>query len=331
MSDSTREGLWRPNQVDTAPARTNHAQDADDSLLQVPGTPAQDERDHPSPGARLSAARKEQGLSLGDVARQLKLSVRQIEALERDDYDAFPSRVFVRGFLRNYAKLLQLDLEACIGQVNDDKEMSAAVPPAAVTPASVPAFAPAPRVRRLRWMLLAVVALLVVVALFRPRSDDMMRTQPGTIPEAGVQLSEPPRDQGQTQTATSSDPPSIAAPVDTTAESPAENGAAAVSTSDYVAGSAQMATAVEPFASPSEDAGALTLRFEAEAWVEIKDRAGQVVFSRLGQAGSEETVQGELPLSLWVGNAHAVRVEYRGRDVDLGPHTRMDVARLVLE
>lgn len=331
MSESTREGLWRPNQVDAAPARTDHAQDADDSVVHVPGAPARDECDHPSPGAKLSAARKEQGLSLGDVARQLKLSVRQIEALERDDYDAFPSRVFVRGFLRNYAKLLQLDLEACIGQVHDDKEMAATIPPAAITPASVPAFVPAPRGRRLRWMLLAVVALLVVVALFRPRSDDMLGTQqPGTIPDAGVQLSEPPRDQGQT--ATSSDPPSIAAPVDITAESPAESdAAAAVAASDYVAGSAQMATTFEPPASPSEEAGALTLRFEAEAWVEIKDRAGQVVFSRLGQPGSEETVQGELPLSLWVGNAHAVRVEYRGRDVDLGPHTRMDVARLVLE
>ena len=62
-----------------------------------------------SPGATLLAERRSQGLSLGDVARQLKLSVRQVEALERDEYSGFSGSVFVRGFLRNYAKLLHLD------------------------------------------------------------------------------------------------------------------------------------------------------------------------------------------------------------------------------
>ncbi len=71
------------------------------------------------PGAQLLAERRAQGLSLGDVARQLKLSVRQVEALERDEYAAFPGPVFARGFLRNYAKLLQLDAEALVAQRGD--------------------------------------------------------------------------------------------------------------------------------------------------------------------------------------------------------------------
>ena len=88
------------------------------------GTPCWSaERSRPSrdasggrPGAQLLAERRAQGLSLGDVARQLKLSVRQVEALERDEYAAFPAPVFVRGFLRNYAKLLQLDPDALVAQ-----------------------------------------------------------------------------------------------------------------------------------------------------------------------------------------------------------------------
>src|SRR5262245_26902256 len=85
------------------------------------------------PGAMLLAVRREQGLSLGDVARQLKLSVRQVEALERDEYEAFPGPVFVRGFLRNYAKLLQLDPEALVAQAGLAAAPSAGSPPAAVT------------------------------------------------------------------------------------------------------------------------------------------------------------------------------------------------------
>src|SRR5207342_2982327 len=71
-----------------------------------------------SAGAQLLDERRHQGLSLGDIARQLKLSVRQIEALERDDYASFSGPVFVRGFLRNYAKLLHLDPEALLAAAN---------------------------------------------------------------------------------------------------------------------------------------------------------------------------------------------------------------------
>lgn len=62
----------------------------------------------PTPGTRLRAAREELKLSPFDVARELKLHPRQIDALERDDYTIFSSPVFVRGFLRNYARLVGL-------------------------------------------------------------------------------------------------------------------------------------------------------------------------------------------------------------------------------
>ncbi|MDQ3185923.1 MAG: helix-turn-helix domain-containing protein, partial [Pseudomonadota bacterium] len=62
-----------------------------------------------SPGQLLRAARLNRGMSIEDVARHLRLSLRQIAALEEDDYGKFPSTTFLRGFVRNYAKLLQVD------------------------------------------------------------------------------------------------------------------------------------------------------------------------------------------------------------------------------
>jgi cytoskeleton protein RodZ len=41
-----------------------------------------------------------------DVAAKLKLTARQIEALEQEDFSHLPSEVFVRGFVRNYARLV---------------------------------------------------------------------------------------------------------------------------------------------------------------------------------------------------------------------------------
>ncbi len=65
-----------------------------------------------APGAALAAAREALNLSVAEVARQLKLSVSQIEALEAGAYEKLPGPVFVRGFIRNYARLLRLDPEA---------------------------------------------------------------------------------------------------------------------------------------------------------------------------------------------------------------------------
>ena len=56
-----------------------------------------------------------------------------------------------------------------------------------------------------------------------------------------------------------------------------------------------------------------------------------VIFSRLNPAGTEQVVTGTPPLDVVVGNAHAVKLMYRNKPVDLAPHTRVDVARVHLE
>ncbi len=141
------------------------------------------------PGARLATARETLGMSLGDVARQLKLAVKQIEALERDDYDAFPSPVFVRGFLRNYARLLQLDLEHQISQVG-----VAHVPD---VQEELPAVATRGSRRVLwgRWTLAVVLAILVAIALFRPGPDGEVGGENAPAGEAeALRFSAPPAD-----------------------------------------------------------------------------------------------------------------------------------------
>ena len=56
-------------------------------------------------------AREAAGLSLDQVAQQLKLAPRQVKALEDENFGELPGRTFSRGFVRNYARLLNLDPE----------------------------------------------------------------------------------------------------------------------------------------------------------------------------------------------------------------------------
>ncbi len=73
-------------------------------------------------GERLRLARERAGLSIGDIAAPTKIQVSLLEAIERDDFERVPGGLFVRGFLRAYAKEVGLDPEAVVADYLDQYE-----------------------------------------------------------------------------------------------------------------------------------------------------------------------------------------------------------------
>lgn len=67
-------------------------------------------------GSQLRQAREAAGLSIEQVATQLRMTVRAVANLESDDWSSLGASVFVRGQLRSYARLLGLDLEPMLEQ-----------------------------------------------------------------------------------------------------------------------------------------------------------------------------------------------------------------------
>lgn len=65
-------------------------------------------------GARLRAARERRGLSLRVIADATKISVRALEAVERNDISQLPGGIFSRSFVRAYAVEVGLDPEQTI-------------------------------------------------------------------------------------------------------------------------------------------------------------------------------------------------------------------------
>jgi cytoskeleton protein RodZ len=285
------------------------------------------------PGAQLLAERREQGLSLGDVARQLKLSVRQVEALERDEYAAFPGPVFVRGFLRNYAKLLQLDPQALVAQADIAAAPSTGSPAIASVPVPLHESGASRRGRfGFGTLALGLVLIIVVLATLydaRNKPAQVSLAPVPATPSAAARSPEHADSPPPASTVTSVSPPSVPAASANTSNATAQGSPPASTT--QAAAAVPAAAVPAPAAATVPAAAEVTLDFDAESWVEVKDRSGALIFSRLSPAGAQQVVSGEPPLDLVIGNAQSVRLTYRGKPVDLAPHTRVDVARVRLE
>ncbi len=82
--------------------------------MQTRARPAAEDQNRPLPGQLLRAARQERGLSLEDAERETRIRREFLEALEADDYQRLPPPVYVRGFIRTYARWLGLDPEQVV-------------------------------------------------------------------------------------------------------------------------------------------------------------------------------------------------------------------------
>jgi cytoskeleton protein RodZ len=268
-----------------------------------------------SPGAQLAAARESRGMSVADIAQQLKLSPWQVDALESGDYGRLPGPVFVRGFIRNYARLLKLD--AALLLANAEYALPHAGPAGPEMPPS--ADIPFPTKRNFNWHKYAIAAIVVLIPLviFEFYTDEASEV---TVKSRQVEL---PAPQVVAETSPAVVVQNVAAPT-TVADAPP------VRTPQKAVSRARDATTAAD-AAPAPGEQIVRLRFVRESWVEIRDRNGRKIFSQLNPPGSEQVVSGMPPLSLIVGNANGVKLTHNEQPVNLGPYTKVDVARLTLE
>ncbi len=70
-------------------------------------------------GVLLVTARNQKALSQADVADQINLPIRTIQALEEDDFEQLPEATYVRGYLRNFARAVGIDATELIAVYND--------------------------------------------------------------------------------------------------------------------------------------------------------------------------------------------------------------------
>jgi cytoskeleton protein RodZ len=301
-----------------------------DPAIDGGGEPSLSQSDLTTVGRRLAAAREALGLSVADVARQIKLSVHQVEALEADDLAHLPkSPVIVKGFVRNYARLVQLDADQLLGTVHGVPGSGSEVKRTSRRREVVTFERPS------RPWLKAVLGVLLIVAILLGAYEYHMDPDFFGEPAAPPAVDRPPAGlRPKPAPSLANAPLQKADPEPSALPSPAADAPGAAAEPASVAGPvipASAAVGTLPTAAASSGAGIVRFRLERDSWIEVKDRDGNRIMNQLCKAGTEKSVQGIPPLQLVVGAASGVKVEWNDQPVNIVPFTKVDVARFTLE
>jgi len=300
-----------------------------------------------SVGETLKTARNAQGLTLEQVATELRIELPQLQALESDRFERIGVPVFVKGYLRQYSMRLGLDPRDLLMQYYQQTSLKEVQ----VQPSKTIKLRDE---RQITVWVIAALAILVVIAGLAAwwvgAGGSSVATGPPTTPTNGdskpAPATTPPAATAppaaaptpaaapavatpQSATQPSGDsangasaPPAEAAPPSAPpapATTPAPGGAA------VPIGTTTLAVATPPPSSrgspdrPDDGVRAslvvpLEITFEQESWAEVTDARGERVYYGLGTAGKHAQMRGEPPFAVVLGNASGVKIVVDGED-----------------
>jgi cytoskeleton protein RodZ len=287
------------------------------------------------------------------------MSASQVEALENADYERLPRGTFLRGFIRNYAKVLGLDVQPLLGALAEERPDRTR--PGIVVASQNIRFDPlGQRTLANPYVKAAGLATVAVVIAFaamywwlfiRPAPPALAAKKPAVADAPKAALSPPQPAEAPPPVMAPTEPakpePAPAAVAEPRKPEPAKPEAAKAEPAKAEPPRPAPAVAAAPVANPAaaiapaqpiDPAGViaaggsvLRLKFRGSSWVEIKDGKGKILLSRVNPAGSDAEVVGKGPFSVVVGNAPEVSLSINDRAFDLEPHTRVAVARFTIQ
>jgi cytoskeleton protein RodZ len=239
-------------------------------------------------GETLLEAREQQGRTLDELSRSMRLRTEQLRALEEERFTSFGGDIYARGFLKSYALELGLDpqplLDTYRREVSGDDLISAPlIAPGAGGPVPTGRSAPPGWVG---WVLAAVVILagLGLVGQFAgSRAPPTASPEEATAPPS-------PADAGDDEDPEGGSDASEDGAGDTPDEDPEEG------------------------PDPDPDGVDLLLALEEETWMRVTVD-GAVVFEQVAAQGETLPFSGEDEVLVRFGNAGGVRVELNGEDL----------------
>ncbi len=247
-------------------------------------------------GARLRIAREAAGLRVEDVAARLKMPVRVVESLEKEDWSRLGAPVFVHGQLRSYSRLLGLGATSTV-------EASGIAP---IEPPKLVSHSHTPRVQRLmesgtRRMIYIVLTAAIAVPVW-------LATKPHLTGADTVNVQ----------------------PLDAPIASDARSQAAAAPSATAVDNGPVVASLTPSMSPRPPAASVIGLQLNGDSWVQVLAPDGRTLEQGLLPAGTTRSYTAGEVGRVVLGNAQAVSVQHAGNTIDLTPFRRANVARFTV-
>ncbi|MFJ3150759.1 DUF4115 domain-containing protein [Pseudomonas sp. FW305-E2] len=322
-----------------------------------------------NPGELLRLAREKRDWSQAEVARKLNLTVSSLNHVETGAFDKLPGHTFARGYIRAYAKLMDLDQAALVDAFDRYTGTHA-------KGSDVHSLGRIEEPVRLSHNILRGVSLLLLVAVVGggffwwqdqgslrgkdlakialehvevESADGTTQIHPLDEPEdqavsAGQQAESSPLalEQGAAEQPAAAEQAPVSseatiaaapAPAQQAPVQPAPAASPAPVTPPVQATAAPApapaVAATEPAAVPAGSAK-VAIQFTADCWTQVSDGNGKVLFSAIKRKGDNLELTGKPPFAVRLGFARGAQVSYNGQAVDVAPFTSGETARLKL-
>ncbi|MGB1076986.1 MAG: helix-turn-helix domain-containing protein [Bdellovibrionales bacterium] len=247
-------------------------------------------------GELLRMARERRGLSIEDIEDAVKIKARHVEAIEYDDHDELPGRVYAIGFIRAYAEYLGFDPDKMV----DLFKMTAVGRHSSVDLSSHGQVVTVSQTPSAILVLVCVVALCFVGISFGQRQAEDSLVSGETLKEPSEDLVEALEQKvsiAYTEVESSLPEPVVTEKEEVEVSTPSAE--------------------VEAVANdePDEVVKGVSIKAVYDSWIDVKDKNGKSVYSGILQMGHSYDVPDNSGYSLMTGNAGGTEVFVDGKSV----------------
>ncbi len=275
-------------------------------------------------GEILTRTRESMSLSQKEIASRLNLKEEVIAALDTSNFDNLPAPTYVRGYIRSYARAINLDANNLI----DIYQGSAAAPPE-ILPDVKPKLQASSKDTSVKTITYLITFTLMILIIIWWQSSNIVSTTPyANKPKAG--------EGGESPSFTYSY--NIVTHPEILNVSDIENADYDPELNAEVGGeSASPDTLVSPETTDQESLKlrsrleTLKMELTAESWIEVHDALGERLYFDLAKPGEKINLAGNHPLSVKLGNARGVSVSFKGKIFDTSKYTEAGIARFFIE
>jgi len=292
------------------------------------------------PGQLLSQAREKSGLTQEQVAEKLNFRLALVKEIEADQFDHSLPETFNRGYLKNYAKLVNVsseDVLASFETLNVAKQQGA----------EMQSFSRQTEKQaennRLMWVTYLILAGLVASTIiwWVQYSDNMEPIAATTESDVAIVSQEDattvesePNVEQQSLEVTKANNEEVGAEVDLTLRTSEEIAESAVqdNNDDASDGAEKNVSTNEQLLAVEKENEFVSLEFtfSGDCWVNIYDATGERLAWGIKKGGYVMTISGKAPFKVTLGKPELVSLKYQENSVDLSKFSRGNIAKFEL-